>query len=461
MAGGLGGALGGGGALTQIFTWAVAQQIVAVMLAPTLELVAQRVNAENPVIDLTPADLANAVVQSFMSHGDAAHEAAKSGIDSERFDILVNLAGDALAPDALAEALRRGIIPEHGSGAEATSFDQGIREGRLKNKWAGIVKELAVRWPTPADALEALLEGQISESEARTLYQRFGGDLDYFTMLYNTRGNAPTPVEALTLANRGIIPWRGTGPDKTSYEQAFLEGPWRNKWLEPFIALGEYLPPPRTITAMVRNGSLSDERALELLIKQGLAKDLAAAYITDAHHQKTQAERDLSVSQLLGMYEAGLISIDNATALLKALGYSDESAGLMLAYKDLQRSIGAVNTAVSRVHSLYVAHKIDEATARNALVALAIPAAQIEDIVSTWSLERSVNVRTLTPAEIANAFKYEIITLDEALAELVALGYTPRDAWIYMSVHAKGPISTPPPTGPAPIQPSPPSRSTS
>ncbi len=449
---GLGGALGGGGALTQIFTWAVAQQIVQTMLSPTLELVAQRVNSENPVVDLSPADLAAAVVQSFMSHDDAAHEAAKSGIDGGRFSTLVNLAGDSLAPEGLAEALRRGLIPEHGSGADSTSFEQGIREGRLKNKWAGIVKELAIRWPTPVDALEALLEGQISEGDARTLYERFGGDPAYFAMLFNTRGNAPTPVEALELANRGVIPWRGTGASRVSYEQAFLEGPWRNKWLEPFIALGEYLPPPRTITAMVRNGSLSDARALDLLIKTGLAKDLAAAYIADAHHQKTQTERDLSVSQLLSMYESGLISPNDAKSLLLVLGYSDESAGLMIDYKDLQRAIGAVNSAVSRIHALYVAHKIGRDTARNGLVTLAIPAAQIDDIVSTWDLERSINVRVLTPAEIANAWKYEIISIDEALAELVALGYTPRDAWIYMSVHAKAPLPTPPPPGPAPIQ---------
>jgi hypothetical protein len=52
------------------------------------------------------------------------------------------------------------------------------------------------------------------------------------------------------MANRGIIPWSGSGPRSTSFEQAFLEGPWRNKWLGPFRKAAEYFPPPRTITAM-------------------------------------------------------------------------------------------------------------------------------------------------------------------------------------------------------------------
>lgn len=448
---GLGDALGGGGALTQIFTWQVAAQIVQALMEPTLTLVAARINEDNPVQDLTPADLANLVVRSYRDHGSAAHEASRSGIDGSKFDDLVALAADAPAPEALAEALRRGIIPEGGTGKGAVSFEQGIREGRIGNKWTTMIKELAVRWPTPADALDALLEGQVSHDEALALYERFGGDPAYFTMLYNTRGNAPTPEEALTLANRGIIPWRGTGPDKVSYEQAFLEGPWRNKWLEPFIALGEYLPPPRTVTAMLRNGSIDDATALSLFMKEGLSKDLAAAYVADAHHEKTATERDLSVSQLLNMYAAGLIDSDTVTGLLKALNYSDESVALTLQYKDMQRAIAAVNTAVSRIHTLYTSHKIDEAKARSSLVALGVPGKQIDDIVTTWTLERSVNVRTLTPAEIANAWKYEIITLDEALAELIALGYTPRDAWIYMSVHAKGKLAAEPTQGPAPL----------
>lgn len=450
---GLGDAFGGGGALTQIFTWQVAAQIVQSLMQPTLTLVAAKINEDTPVLDLTPADLANLVVRSYRDRASAAHEASRSGIDGAKFDDLVALSADAPAPEALAEALRRGIIPETGAGKGSTSFEQGIREGRLGNKWTDMIKELSVKWPTPADALDALLEGQVSHDEALTLYKRFGGDPAYFTMLYNTRGNAPTPVEALELANRGIIPWRGTGPDKVSYEQAFLEGPWRNKWLEPFIALGEYLPPPRTITAMVRNGSLSDATALDLFIKQGLSKELAAAYIEDAHHQKTATERDLSASQLLNMYAAGLISADAVAPLLKALNFSDQSVSLMLQYKDMQRAIAAVNTAVSRVHTLYVAHKIDDANARQALVALGVPGAQIDDILTTWALERSVNVRTLTPTEIANAWKYDIITIDEALAELVALGYTPRDAWIYMSIHNKATLGTPPPSGAAPIVP--------
>jgi hypothetical protein len=450
---GIGETLGGGGAITQIFTWQVAAQIVQSLMSPTLELVAQKVNAENPVIDLSPADLAQLVVRNYRSMGEAASEAARSGIDAAKFADLVHIAGDAPGPSDLAVALRRGLIPEGGTGPGVVSFEAGIREGRLADKWTAMVKELAVQWPSPTDALDALLEGQISQADAQALYRKLGGDPQFFTLLFNTRGSAPTPVEALEMANRGIIPWTGTGPDVTSFEQAFLEGPWRNKWEKAYRGIGDYLPPPRTVTAMVHNGSLTEAQALALLVKQGLSQELAAAYVHDALNSKTSHQRDLTVAQILDMYGAGMLAGTDAKSLLVALKYSEDSASELLAYKDLQRAIAAVNQAVARIHTLYVSHKIDRANAGSTLTALSVPGDQITRILATWDLERAVNVKVLTPAQIVDAWKVGIIDQGEATDELVGLGYTPRDAWILLSLKNKAPLGSAPAQGPAPLSP--------
>lgn len=447
------GIFGKDSAAYQLFVWQVASSIVGAILGPTLEILSQEINAAEPVVELTPAELAQLAARAYMNVGDAADAARRSGLNAERFNQLVSLAKGGLAVGDLAEALRRGIIPRDGLGESAVSFEQGTREAGLHAKWVDVAQDLAVKWPTPTDALDALLEGQVSADEGRRLYERFGGDPQYFTMLFNTRGNAPTPVEALTLANRGIIPWRGTGPNVVSYEQAFLEGPWRNKWLDPFIALGEYLPPPRTVTAMVRSGALDTKTATDLLVKQGLSKELAAAYVNDALSDQNKSERDLTTSQLLSMYGAGLVKQEDIVPILSAIGYSDQSIEWLLSYKDMQRAISAVNSAVTRIHSLYVSHKLDGPDAKQALLSLHVPADQVADIVSTWDIERSANVATLTAAQIASAWGYEIISRDEAMAELESLGYTPRDAWIYLSIKAKAPLDDAPPAGPGPILP--------
>lgn len=434
----------------QLFVWQIAGQIVQTLLGPAMEELAQQINGTFPIVELSPSDLARLVARSWMSEREGADEASHSGVNADRFAKMVKLSTGSPSIGDLATALRRGIIPADGSGQDSTSFAQGLREAGLNGKWVNTVKELSVQWPTPNDALDALLEGQISEADGKALYAKFGGDPEYFQMLYDTRGNAPTPNEALVLANRGIIPWTGRGPNVVSYEQAFLEGPWRNKWQESFKSLGEYLPPPRTVTAMVGNGSLSRDQGLELLRKQGLSPDLAAAYVNDALHSQNSTDKQLTVSQLLDLYSAQLISANDVKPLLSALNYSDESIDWLLAYRDLQRAMSATRSAVSRVHTLYVGHKISRDETRNVLAALNVPADQVGDILNIWDIERTSNLKALTPAEIGNAWKYEIIDMSEALSELQALGYTARDAWIYLSVVNKAPLDmTSPEQGPS------------
>lgn len=449
---GLSSVLGGKGELAQFFVWQVAGQIVQALMGPAINELTKQINSDFPTVDLSPGDLAQLVVRNFRDLGDAVGEAKNAGIDGDKFSDLVKLASVPPNPSDLAIALRRGLITESGHGAGSTSFEQGMSESRLESKWHDLVKELAVQWPTPTDALDALLEGQVSFEDGKALYARLGGDPQFFTMLYNTRGSAPTPLEAIEMANRGVIPWTGTGPDVVSYEQAFLEGPWRNKWEKPYRDVGQYLPPPRTVTAMVAAGSLADDAALKLLMQQGLSADLAAAYIHDAHNEKSAQEKDLTVSQLLDMYEAGLIGSDDVTTLMEALRYSAETVGLMLAFRDLRRSISATNSAVSRIHTLYVGYKISATVATSSLNALKVPPTQVHAIVSTWDIERSANLKVLTAAQIVDAWYQGIIEQPEAIAELQGIGYTPRDAWILLSIKNKGPLDNPPAAGPGPLQ---------
>ena len=246
----------------QLLMWSVLSALISAVLAPELELVQREVFKALPSTPLTPAQLADMVVRHIVSGADGASYARESGIAAADFQRMVESAGEGLGPADLAEALRRGIIPAEGTGPDAVSFEQGMAEAHTRDKWADTVRKLSVKEPSPIDPLEALLQGQLTEDVAKALYVRFGGDPEHFTWLFNSRGQAPTPVELLELANRGIIPWDGVGPDKVSYEQGFLEGPARNKWEGPFRALGEYVVPPRSITAMVRSGALDDAAAL-------------------------------------------------------------------------------------------------------------------------------------------------------------------------------------------------------
>ena len=408
-------------------------------------------NKWTPVIDalshqiLSPADAAAAVVRNFLAAGKGSEIAALSGVGKADFDTLIHLSGDAPGPQQLAEALRRGLIAAAGKGSASTSFEQGIAEGRLADKWAPVIKGLAQLWPTPTDALDAALKGQISEAEGKALYQRLGGDLEFYTWLLATIGSSPTPLEAAALAARGIIAEHGTGPDVLSYDQAVKESRYRNKWGPAYRRLAEHIPPPSTIVSMLAHRNIDEPTAHTLLLQNDMAPEVAAAYVSEAEYEAISDYRGLTQSAVVDMYVAHVVNRQQAVQLLTALHVSQQAAGLILDYADLRYVIDSVNRSVQRIATLYTGRKIATQTAMDSLAKLGIPPATVADLIGDWQLQAAANVKTLTETQLVTAWYKQIISQAEAIDGLGAIGYTAYDAWVLLSLKAGGPIPGRPP----------------
>lgn len=433
-----------GGIAEQLVVWGLLQQLMMAVLAPEMEMLTRGVNAVMQSTPLSPADLADMVNRAIISMGDAEAYAKQSGVAPSDFLRLVEQAGDGLSPTDAVLALRRGLIPRDGRGPDSISFAQAVAESRLRDKWTPIVEQLGAQPLPVADAVDAVVESQISHDEGVRWANRNGVDPDVFTILVNTRGNPPSPSELLSLYRRGIIPFDGVGPDAVSVKQGIFEGATKNKWLDALVALSDYVVPPRTVTAMVREGSLTDQQALAEFAKSGLDQQLATAYLDSAHHQKLAATKDLAKGIVDQLYHDQVFTQDQADQAYELLGYTAEEAAFLRMVQDLRRSVTSQNQAVSRIHTQYVNHRIDKATASNALDKVSVPPAQRDQLLADWDIEVAVNVKVATSAEIASAMVDNIIDVPTAFAMLAQQGYDYANAWILLSVRQKQALPNPP-----------------
>jgi hypothetical protein len=401
---------------------------------------------------LSPPDAASAVVRHFLPDHEAEAIAARSGVDAATFATMVHLSGDAPGPQQLAEALRRGAIPERGTGAGSVSFDQGIAEGRLADKWAPVIKALAKLWPTPVDALDAALKGQVSPEQGKDLYELLGGDLQFYDWLLHSQGEGPTPLEATVMANRGFIPWDGIGPNVTSFAQAVHESRFRDKWAPAYKDFAKYLPAEGTVVTLLSHNAITADVAADALAQHGMTQAQITAFLDEAHTEALSEYRGLTVTTALAAYHDQIISPADATTILEALHVTPGAVHLLLAYTDIQRSFAAVGNAVTRTRTLFANRKITAATAHQSLIRLGIPAGQIDGILAAWEVENSITVKVLTEAQIVDAAQIGVFTTDEAMTELGNIGYTPFDAWALLSIKAKAPLPNKPAPGPAPPQ---------
>lgn len=419
---------GGADAIRQILLWSVVGQIVAPILAPVTQEIANVVNSRASVVPLSPADVALGVVKNTLGGIDPYTESEKSGIGHDSFDVLTRNTGEPISIEQALFLYRRGKI-------DRARLEHAIRQSRVRDEWIDAILDLGEIPLSVSDAVDAVVETQITYPEGVKIASFGGVSEPDFQTLVNTRGRPPGEAQLLELVRRKIIPADYAGPDTLSLDLGIAESAIKTKWTPAYHALLTYLPPPRTITALERAGTISAEQAQHLYQDAGLSPELAAAYSADASRQKTAKHRELTEAQVLSMYGAHFLTAAQAGGFLEALGYSAQEAATLLAWEDVQRELRAINTALTHLHTLYTSRKIGTTTLHSAFGSLGVSGAQQEELLRIWTLERNAKVATLTAAQIATAFQHSIIDQPTAVTALQDLGYSAFDAWLYLSQH--------------------------
>lgn len=370
----------------------------------------------------TPAGLADLVTFGVLSEEDAAHRANKAGMSTEDFHLLVLGNGQPPSVTDLMEAYRRGII-------DKARLERGITQGPVRNEWFDMLEKLRLGPMSTADAIEAAVQGHISDTQSRAIAAQNGLLPEHWQPLYDTAGNPPGVQTMISMWHRGII-------TRSQLVQGIKESRLKNKYIEPIIKAGERLPPQETIIRLLRQGEITVKRATDLLLADGYAPDVAQAMIASAHHEKTATARELTASQIVALYEEGGLSTEEAVAHLGEIRYEPDVAAELLHLADVRATKRLVDAAVSRIRAGYVSGRIDEGTAATDMDTLRVPPQQRDRLIALWDLERAIPSRSLSEAQLRAAAKAGIITWEDYRQSLVTDGYAPGDADILVALHA-------------------------
>ena len=380
---------------------------------------------------IPPADLADMVVRGILTEDEAAPIAAKQGYDRTAFNRLVLDNGGPLALEELLLLYRRGQI-------DTARLVHGIKQSRVRDEWVDEAIKLRYQPASAADAIRAAVQNQLPLDQAKVKAGEAGQDPADFDWLLRTAGRPPGIAEMVQLVRRG---------DATvaDLEQATRESDLKDKYVPLIVKSLRYVPPPRTVVTLLREGALSDAAAAHLLAQEGLDPQLVAAEIHAAHRTRTATARHLGVATIVKLYHDRALTEAEARDMLTSLGYTAEDAGFVLLVEDLHRDQVNLEHAVNHVRSLYIGYRLSRDQCTQALAQLSIPADSQNQLLPVWDLERAANAPQLTHSTITQAAKKGILDPNTAAGMLMARGYTAHDAWVLLSVALGGPLSPEPP----------------
>ena len=320
---------------------------------------------------------------------DPVTEAAGSGMTAERLRIITGNAGLPPGVVQMLQLLNRGEITED-------DFLRGVGESNLRNEWGPAILALRRQLLTPHEYEEAALRGIIPQAEADAGAALHGMEKADAELLFQLLGRPLSVHQIATGLARGGA-FGGTYADiPEPYRDAVRRSNIRPEYAKLAYANRYTIPSYFVLRALVQAGALTEAEGADYFRQLGWPPALA----------------------------------DAAAAIFAGGGGTTTDP--------LVRS--ARTSLVTALRKAYVLGDEDEASARALLAAEQVAAATIDTLIETWTRERSITRKELTPTQLKKALGEGItnpttgapFTVDEVIAELVLRGYSSNDARVFI-----------------------------
>ena len=208
---------------------------------------------------------------------------------------------------------------------------------------------------------------------------------------------------------------------------------------EPMQAIS-YRPYTRVdVRRMHALGVLNESQVLRSYLDLGYDQEKAAnltaftlAYNDSTRKVEKAKNRDLTKSDIIGMYNDGVLEKDQTFNYLMDIGYSDSEATVLIEREDIQADIKERKADIENVINQAKIKAITYEEAQDRLASLDLTRTETNRALA--SLSRASQTRTRTPSktDLDNWLGLNLITAGDYAEELRTLGYADRYVDLYV-----------------------------
>lgn len=241
------------------------------------------------------------------------------------FNMLYNSYGRPLGPQEMARLANRGQLPWSGLGSTVLSFEQGIAESDIKDKWEAAAVLLAQYWPAVGETGSLLKEGGLTEAQAQAYWVAEGvpGEL----------------LAALEYVNT---------IQQVTQDRALAKG---------------------DILMLLQEQAITDAEAETMLAQIGYSGDNATFLIAMAHFRYELEALRTSIRSVSTLYTSGAITAAQAKEGFAGLGMPTSQIDSLVATLMNQRAVHVVLPSAAQIATALFYNIISQAQAMQFLEA--------------------------------------------------------------------------------------------
>jgi len=459
---------------------------VSPAIRPVIQDLANQAWELHQVRPLEASIAAQLVAEELWTPSQGEAEAARTGINPERFAGLIAEARRGPTIEQAYDGVRRGVL----TGA---TFERAMRQAGVRPEWDELMRALIEVQPSVTDLVRMSVR-EVFDPGARAALdldaefppafaaraEKIGVNRELAGDYWAAHWNLPSYEQGVEMHFRGEI----SAPELEGLLKAQDYAPtWRAK----LLAIARRIPP---ISDMIRFAvrEVYDPQARQRL---GLDGDYPPAFTPEAALHGMDEERarqywaahwrlpsaqqgyrmlwrgeisETELDELLKaldypplwrsrlaniarvvpgrvdirrMFREDLIDEPQTVAAYERLGYAPADARTLTDFAIAEKQHAATRGAlvplyrravVASAHAEFLEFSIDGARARAELAAVGVPGSDVDAIVALWIRERAVRRTRLTAPQVKAVWKKGNMTEAEALDYLDALGYEPEDA---------------------------------
>lgn len=443
---------------------------VSEALRPEAVRLGQASWSAQPTRAVDPGTAAAIVAEDVEAHEWGANEAVQSGIDGPRFDAMVGEVLNAPGVGELFEAFRRGLIDQ-------AMFVHGLRKAKLETMWDAPLIALKDVLLSVDQLATARQQGFIDQQRQYAESALQGVDAERAELMYEIAGLPPGIVEAMQLANRGII-------DQATFAQIVREGHTKTKYTDVLYQLRRHLLTPSEYGDAALRGWITTDEAkqggglsgfepddMDLLIKlkgrplivhqvqtgtarggvyngptghipEAFIRSLEQGSIRPEWYNLAYANRYTLPSAFFmrTLLQQGAITEADFAEWGKQEGWAPDMADKIAAAvaggagaKGDPHVTKAETTAWTTAQRTYIAEETTAADVAPIFDLLAIPPDSQTQVLKVWDEVRALTRKQLTPAQVKKAIGQPGKDEAWALQQLLDRGYSRDDAQTFLA----------------------------
>jgi len=253
-------------------------------------------------------------------------------------------------------------------------------------------------------------------TEAASWAKKQGMDEIWFKRAWRAHWALPGLTQVREMRNRGII----LDDDVDSFlVAADIPIFWRT-------ALKKYMYSEVTrvdLRRMYALGVINIDEVYARYLKIGYTPEDAEKLTEWTEKEYLDKDRELTKSDILSMYQSGLLNETEATIFLASLDYQDEHIALLLAHRDLKRQEAYENKVISNTRKLYLKGVYDRTNVVAVMGKLDTPGGFVEETLQVWDLEKIGQIAIPSVTQYRDMVLAKVMTKEDFRVELRSKGY--------------------------------------